>query len=552
MDETFDFVIVGSGAGSLCAALLMRSVGKRVLVLEKLDKVGGTTATSGGVMWIPNNRLMKTPDSREKAIAYLDALAEGEAAAAPAATRERRLAFVEEAPKMIDFLVSHGIKLRWIPSYPDYYTGKPGALETSRTVTSELFDMSKLGAWKSKFPPSFLPLPVTIDEAQNLPWMKQSKEAKKVIGKIAFRTLLGKLTGKQLLAGGQGLQAQMVNAALKAGVEIRLSAAVKQILVEGGRVAGVMAEIDGAERRIGATSGVLLNAGGFSRNQAMRDQYAPGTEVAWTNTGAGDTGEVIQEAMRIGGAVAQMGEFVGQPVALPPGRPPSLVHGDVTKPHSLIVDQAGQRFMNEAQSYVELGRGLLEHKKVSPASWLVLDSAYLKKYMFVGTMPGSAKPQPWFDQGFLKKGETLEELAAACGITAGTLKATVERFNGFAKAGRDEDFQRGERVYDRWLGDPFEKAAAQSLGTVEEGPFYAIQLYPGDVSTFGGLVTDAEARVLRNDGSVIEGLYATGTSSASVMGRRSPGAGASIGPAFTFAYIAAKHAAHAGNLSAAA
>src|SRR4051812_47704000 len=208
MDETFDFVIVGSGAGSLCAALLMRSVGKRVLVLEKLDKVGGTTATSGGVMWIPNNRLMKTEDSREKAIAYLDALAEGEEAAAPAATRERRLAFLEEGPKMIDFLVNQGIKLRWIPSYPDYYTGKPGALETSRTITSELFDMSRLGAWKSKFPPSFLPLPVTIDEAQNLPWMKRSKEAKKVVGKIAFRTLLGKLTGKQLLGGGQGLQAQ--------------------------------------------------------------------------------------------------------------------------------------------------------------------------------------------------------------------------------------------------------------------------------------------------------------------------------------------------------
>ena len=553
MDETFDFVIVGSGAGSLCAALLMRSLGRNVLVLEKLGKVGGTTATSGGVMWIPNNRLMKTPDSREQAITYLDALAEGEEAVAPAATRERRLAFVEEGPKMIDFLVSQGVRLRWIPSYPDYYTGKPGALDTSRTLTSELFDMSKLGAWKSKFPPSFLPLPVTVDEAQNLPWMKRSKEARKVVGKIALRTLLGKLTGKQLLAGGQGLQAQMVNAALKAGVEIRLNAAVKQIVVESGRVTGVVAEIDGQARRIGATSGVLLNAGGFSRNQAMRDQYARPTQVAWTNTGAGDTGEVMQEAMRIGAAVAQMGEFVGQPVALPPGRPPSLVHGDVTKPHSIIVDQGGQRFMNEAQSYVELGRGLLEHNKVSPIpSWLIVDSAYLKKYMFVGTMPGSAKPQPWFDQGFLKKGDTIEELATACGIDPARLRATVNRFNGFARQGRDEDFHRGERVYDRWLGDPFEAAAAQSLGTIEEGPFYAIQLYPGDVSTFGGLVTDAQARVLRQDGSVIEGLYATGASTASAFGRRSPGAGASIGPAFTFAYIAAKHAAHAGNLAAAA
>lgn len=266
------------------------------------------------------------------------------------------------------------------------------------------------------------------------------------------------------------------------------------------------------------------------------------------------TGEVLQEAVRIGAQVAQMGERVGQPVTLPPGRPPSLIHGDVTKPHGLIVDQGGERFMSEAQSYVELARGLIERNKLAPAipSWLVVDSQYLKKYMLVGAMPGAAKPQAWFDQGFLKTGETLDALAGACGIDPGRLRATVERFNGFVRQGRDEEFHRGDRAYDRWLGDPFESGAAQSLGTVEAGPFYALQVYPGDVSTFGGLVTDAQARVLREDGSAIEGLYATGTSTASVMGARSPGAGASIGPAFTFAYIAAKHAANAGNLAEAA
>jgi len=164
---------------------------------------------------------------------------------------------------MVDFLASQGARLKWIPSYPDYYSGKPGALDTSRTLTSELFDLSKLGAWKSKLPPSFLPLPVTIDEALHLPWMKRSKAGQKVLAKIAFRTLVGKLTGKQLLGGGAGLQAQMVNAALKAGVEIRLNAGVKEILVEGGRVVGVLAEVDGRAQRIAATSGIkhAANAG---------------------------------------------------------------------------------------------------------------------------------------------------------------------------------------------------------------------------------------------------------------------------------------------------
>jgi 3-oxosteroid 1-dehydrogenase len=179
-----------------------------------------------------------------------------------------------------------------------------------------------------------------------------------------------------------------------------------------------------------------------------------------------------------------------------------------------------------------------------------MDSQYMADYMFVGTMPGSAKPQPWFDEGFLKKADTIEGLAQDCGLDPAALKATVERFNGFVRQGRDEDFRRGERVYDRWLGDPTVPAGVgQTLGTLDQGPFYAIQVYPGDVSTFGGVVTDAQARVLRADGSVIDGLYATGTTTASMMGGRSAGAGASIGPAFTFAYIAAKHAAHAGNLA---
>jgi 3-oxosteroid 1-dehydrogenase len=556
MDETFDFVIVGSGAGSMCAALVMRQAGKSVLVLEKTDLLGGTTATSGGVMWIPNNRYMKAAgveDSYDKALTYLDALAEGESDV-PGATRERRLAFLQEGPKMLDFLEGQGVKLRRIPSYPDYYDA-PGHCETSRTVVAELFDAKRLGALGSKLRPNFVPLPAAIDEAMQLPWMKLSKAAKKVVARVMFRTITSKLMGKSLVTGGAALQGWTSNAALKAGAEIRLSAPVKQLLTEGGRVTGVVAEIDGRERRIGATSGVLLAAGGFSRNQEMLDKYIPGTKVEWTNTAPGDTGDLIQEAIRLGAAVGQMRERVGQPVGLPPGRPAAaIMHGDVTKPHAILVDQSGVRFMNEAQSYVELSRGILDRYPVAPGApvWLITDSQYMGRYMFAGTMAGAKKPQAWFDEGFLKTGATIEALAEACGIDAAKLSATVDRFNGFVRQGKDEDFRRGERAYDRWLGDPFRSGIEQALGTVEQGPFYAVRIYPGDVSTFGGLVTDARARVVRADGSAIPGLYATGTTTASVLGRRSAGAGASLGPAFTFAYIAAKDAANAGNLTEAA
>jgi 3-oxosteroid 1-dehydrogenase len=555
MDETFDFVIVGSGAGAMAAALFMRSVGKRVLVLEKTELLGGTTARSGGVMWVPNNRFMKqagVEDSYDKALTYLDALAEGETDV-PGATRERRVAYLQEAPKMLEFLEKQGVPLRRLASYPDYYDA-PGHSDESRTVVAALFDQNQLGDFKTKLRPNFIPLPAAVDEAMQLPWMKQSKEAKKVVGRVMFRALTSRLMGKKLTTGGAALQGWTARAALKAGAEIRLSAPVKQLIVEGGRVTGVVAEIDGRERRIGATSGVLLAAGGFSRNQAMRDQYIPGTKVEGTNTAEGDTGDLIQEAIRIGAAVGQMREMVGQPVALPPGRPAAIAHGEVTKPHSILVNQSGQRFMSEAQSYVELGRGILDHAPDKPGSpaWLIVDSQFLSKYMFLGTMAGAAKPQPWIDQGFLKKSDTIEALAEACGIDPATLRATVDRFNGFVRQGRDDDFHRGERVYDRWLGDPFRQGAEQSLGLIEQGPFYAVQIYSGDVSTFGGVVTDARARVLRPDGSAIPGLYATGTTSASVFGRRSPGAGASLGGAFTFAYIAANDAANADNLAEAA
>ena len=556
MNEMFDFVIVGSGGGSMCAALLMHSVGKRTVILEKTDLVGGSTAMSGGVMWIPNNRFQAAAgvkDSHAAAVTYLDTLAGPDAADVPGGTRERRLTYLAEAPRMIDFLVDQGIRLERIPYWPDYYDELPGGCEAGRTVTAELFDSNELGEWKTRLRKNFLQLPAPLDEAMKVPRFKTTAVGKKMLAKIVLRGVAAKLAGKRYVTAGAALQGRMLQAALRAGVPIRTNAGVKALLTdEAGAVTGVLAVIDGQESRIGGRHGVLINAGGFSRNQRMRDTYQPGTSTEWTNANPGDTGEMIEEAMRIGGAVAQMEEMVGAQIALPPGRTDMLpmVQSDVSSPHSIIVDQTGVRYMREAQSYMKFCQEMFARHKIAPAvpSWLVMDSQYLRKYMLAGSMPGVRKPKTWFDSGFLRRGATLPELAGACAMDPAKLTASVERFNGFVRRGADEDFHRGERAYDRYLGDAGHKSSA-SLGAIERAPFYAIQIFPGDVGTYGGLVTDSHARVLRADGSVIPGLYATGTSTASVMGRSYPGAGSSLGPSFTFGYVAAKHAAHADNLA---
>jgi 3-oxosteroid 1-dehydrogenase len=298
---------------------------------------------------------------------------------------------------------------------------------------------------------------------------------------------------------------------------------------------------------INARLGVLLNAGGFARHQRMLDQHIPGTKAEWSSVIAADTGEMIEEGARVGGALAQMSERIGMQISLPPGSAALAVkpgmQNDMSKPHAIAVDQTGVRYASEASFHGEFSERMLERNRFVPAvpSWMVFDSQYMAKYMLAGTMPGRKKPQAWFDKEFLRTGATLEELALACAMHPVSLRATVERFNGFVRDGRDKDFFRGESPYEQWVGDPLH-APSKTLGTIEQGPFFAVQVYPGDVSTYGGLVTDSSARVLRDDGSAIPGLYATGTSTASVMGAVEPGPGGSIGPALTWGFVAANHA----------
>lgn len=552
-DELCDFVVVGSGGGSMCAGLVMRSAGKGVVILEKTGLVGGTTARSGGVMWIPNNRFMKrdgVEDSLEQAERYLDSVA-GDGSDAPGTSRERRRAYLTEAPKMLEFLIQQGIELTRVKFWPDYYDDRPGGSKEGRTVIAKLFNVKELGEWRDKLRPGMLATmgdpAAYVDEGMMIRTMKVSSAGKRALLKVGLRTVFSRLIGRYYVSAGAALQGRMLKAALAAGVDIRINTPVSELIVEDGVVKGVLTIKDGKPWRIGSKLGVLVNAGGFARNQAMRDKYQPGTRAEWSNVPEGDTGEMIQEMMRHGAAVAQMEEMVGFQASMAPGSENAVikpgVQAQVASPHAILVDQSGVRYQNEGGSYHAFCKGMLERHKSVPAvpSWTIFDQQHVSKYPIAGVSPGKQIPQRWYDEGFLHKADSIEALAKLIKVEPATLKATVERFNGFVAKNRDEDFHRGDREYDRWLGDSTHKPSA-TLGTIVQPPFYAMPVVPGDVSTFGGVVTDPQARVLRNDGSAISGLYATGVSTASVMGRSYPGAGASVGPSFTFGYIAAKHA----------
>ncbi len=358
---------------------------------------------------------------------------------------------------------------------------------------------------------------------------------------------------KREVAAGMALQGRMLKASLSAGVDLRTDSPVTELIVEGGKVTGVITSPkDEKTRRIGARLGVLVNAGGYAQNQAMRDKYMPGTRSEWSQTPEGDTGDMHGEMERIGGVLAQMDQMVGYQSTLAPGwegmyvTPPG--QSLTAKPHAILVDQSGARYMNEGGSYELYCQTMLERNKTVPAipSWAIMDQRYVELYQVANTYIDKKPPQAWLDTGYLHMADTVEGLAASIKANPAILKASIDRWNASCAAGRDDEFGRGNRAYDQFLGDPYQ-TPNPALGEIAKGPFYAVPVVPGDVSTYGGAVTDLYGRVTKADGAVIEGLYACGVSTASVMGGVYPGAGCSIGPSLTFGYIAAKHAAGVGN-----
>ncbi|MBB4633840.1 FAD-binding protein [Sphingosinicella soli] len=542
--DSYDWVVVGSGAGAVIAGLLAKSTGRTVLILEKESKVGGSTALSGGVLWIPNNSVMKEAgmaDSYEDARTYLNACA-GEPT--PGSTFERREAYLRGGPEAIDFLRAEGMKFESPEGYSDYHEGEyPGAVSGGRAIVARLFDLNELGEYADtmlRFPAG--EIPAAVPEATLLTLSGRGWASKRAYVKVGLRMLRKKL-GSQLVGMGAALQGRLFKLALEHGLQIVTDAPVTEMLVENDRVVGVVLLHKGERRTVRSKLGVLLDAGGFSRNEKLRSKYqrAPGS-TAWTFANPGDTGEMLEEGIRLGADTNHLDLSVWVTSSLPPGQPPVWTLGDMAKPHAILVDDNGQRFVNEATSYVKVGEAMYERNKMVSAvpSWIIMDRQHHERYFMAGTRPGKIKTE-WLEQGFIVEAQSIEELETKCGISPGGLVATVDRFNDFCRTGQDEDFHRGRSKWDNFLGDRNVKPNP-NLGEISKPPFRAMRAYPGDVGTWGGLVTDEYARVLRKDGSIIEGLYAAGNITAPVMGRSYPGAGASIGPALVFSYIATRHA----------
>ncbi|HZU62846.1 MAG TPA: FAD-binding protein [Novosphingobium sp.] len=542
-DEIADFVIVGSGGGSMAAALYLKSIGKQPLILEKTDRFGGSTAMSGGILWVPNNHLLARDgiaDSHAAGRTYMDATVGMDAG--PGASVARKEAYLRAGPELVRWLEAQGMVWLRTEGWADYYDDRPGGCTRSRSVGAPLLDARLMGPLfdKLRLGPMVMPLPT--DKAGVIGLATRTPAGMWEGVKLLFRMWLVKRRGKPILSFGGALQGRMLMLADSAGVDMRTDHGVVELIEAGGRITGVVAEHGGQRRRIGARDGVLINAGGFSRNAGMRRKYGPQpSSVDWTNANPGDTGEMIEIAERHGAALDLMDQAWWVPGTLPPGNNPgpALMHNtDISKPHCIIVNRQGRRILNESGSYMENGQRL--YASGVPA-FVILDSRHRQRYAW-GYFPPGKTPQAWFDSGFLKVADTLDELARKAGIDPAGLADEVAKFNTYCQTGKDLDFNRGGRGYDNWFGDPTVKPNP-NLGQIARGPFYAMELVPGDVGTSGGIVTDEHARALRGDGSVIEGLYATGNSTASVMGRCYPAAGASIGASYIFAWIAAQHAA---------
>ncbi|BAI74807.1 fumarate reductase/succinate dehydrogenase flavoprotein domain protein (plasmid) [Azospirillum sp. B510] len=550
-DETYDFVIVGGGGGGICAALAAQDRGLRPLIIEKCDKVGGSTALSGGVLWIPDNPLMKRAgrvDSYEKARQHLEAVL---GPPTQGSSDARRTTFLRTGPQVVSYLESKGMKFHLARKWPDYYSDRPGGEQVSRSLLAKPFDLRSLGEWKDRlniYEP--FDLPMHPDDLTDLMLIKRTWAGRRALLRTIWRGLRDMLTGKRVRGLGHALQGRMLEIALRNRVPLWRNAPVEDLIVEDGQVVGVSVRRDGHPVCVRALNGVLLASGGFAHNLEMRNRYQrQPVSNRWTNANVGDTGEVLQAAMRLGAATENLDMAIWVPTALMPNGDPApdtvrngkiiplMTTLDMSKPSCIMVNAKGNRFVNESCSYMEIGEAMYSQGNLP--CWYILDQTNRDRYMW-GTKFGV--PKKWLKTGFIKRAETLEELAALTGIDAIGLKATVERFNGFCASGTDQDFNRGGREYDRWNGDPSNRPNP-SLGPIATPPFYAIAAFPGDVGTCGGLVCDEHARVLREDGSIIPRLYATGNCTSSVTGRFYPGAGASISSAFIFGYIAALHAA---------
>jgi 3-oxosteroid 1-dehydrogenase len=550
-DHSTDVLIIGSGAAAFTTALTVRERGLTPLVVESTSKLGGNSAISGGGLWIPNNHVMKRAgqrDSYDEARTYLDACV-GDVG--PASSDARRKAFLERGPEMVQWLEQLGFEWVFAEGYSDYYPERPGGKPNGRGIEGRKYDIKRLGAWADKLRFSVRALPLYTSEVNKLAvsfrTLKGFFTAARVVG---LEATLPRLVGKQLVGLGNSLMGQLLELLLARHVEFWLDSPVTELLVENGRALGAVVKRDGRYVRIEAKHGVMIASGGFEKNAAMRKKYqAEPVNGDWTSGTEGNLGHPITMARQAGAALALMDDaWWGPTMVDPETNTPQFMLQERSLPHCFIVAADGKRFMNESESYVDAGHHQYERHQTVAAipAWQIMDSRHRAYYPFGTAMPGQRGTRKLLASGMFVEAPTLEELAKKIGVDPQGLTDTATRFSAFAKSGKDLDFHRGDSAYDRVYSDPRVKPNP-NLGAVEKPPFYAVKVFPGDLGTKGGILTDEFARALREDGSVIEGLYAAGNCSASVMGRTYPGPGSTLGPATTFGFIGGHHlAARAG------
>jgi 3-oxosteroid 1-dehydrogenase len=550
-DHSVDLLIAGSGGGGMAAALAALDSGIEPLVIEKQALVGGSTGLSGGMVWLPNNPLMRAdgiPDSHEDGLAYFDDVVGDIGEPSSPARREM---FLTAGYEMINFLIRKGVRLVRCPGWSDYYPNHKGGNEAGRAIEGIPYDAAALGNWSDKVQPSMAKsyggFVLKTNELRAVQYFNRSPWAFAVATRVFARTRVAKLRRQDLLTNGASLIGQM----LKALIELRgeppiwTEAAMQDLIVDDGRVTGARVTRNGASLNIEARKGVLLAAGGFSRNADMRRRYGGDqpNDGRWSIANAGDTGEVLQTAMRLGAKTDLLDEAWWLPsIFIADGGDAARALGSGRqRPGAIYVDGTGRRFCNESNSYVEVGKAMYANKAVP--CWMVFDEGYIHRYVS-GANPFKKRslPEELIERGAVLRGNTIADLARQMDVPAGALEQTVKRFNGFAAKGLDPDFGRGQSAYNNCLGDPGYRTNA-ALGPLDKAPYYATKVVPADVGTCGGLVANEYAQVLDENDRVIEGLYATGNITATVMGRNYLGAGGSIAYTMVFGYVAARHAA---------
>ncbi|MNO42037.1 3-oxosteroid 1-dehydrogenase [compost metagenome] len=554
----YDVIVVGSGAGAMTSAVFLADQGFSVLVLEKSDKFGGTSAISGGGIWIPNNHYFARQggnDSAEQAQRYLTA------AAGEQVDASRLQAYLDNAPKMIEALTRRSrVRYAVAAKYPDYYPHLPGALPGGRTLDPELFDSSLLGDELGNLRK---PSPSTLLMGR-IAWT--ARDAHKAMARgFGWRLLILRLMLRYKLdfkwrrksrldrraALGSSLVCSLRRSLMDRNVPLWLNSDFRELLTEQGRVSGVRIHRDGRDITLHARHGVILASGGFEQNQALREQYLPKpTRMAWSATPPGNnTGAALQAGLAQGAATALMDWAWWAPTIAVPGEDkPRGIFAERAFPGAIVVNGQGLRFVNEAAPYLEfvdaMHRDNARSGGRSVPAWVIFDGHFRFNYAMGPLMPAQVMPDSRLRKEWLNtlyfKADTLEALAAQIDIDPQGLVSTVARVNDYARTGVDLDFARGGNVFDRYYGDCNIKPNP-CLAPLRKGPYYAMRLDAGDIGTKGGLLTNAQAQVVRDDGTPITGLYAIGNCSASVMGTSYPGAGGTLGPAMTFGYIAANH-----------